>query len=632
MAKTARIPTRLINLLAITAVVFSSVLAILFAGQLPLDFHSFRQTQTALTAYWFIQEGYKIAYETPVAGYPWQIPFEFPIYQYIVAAISQISGLSVTAVGRMVSFGFLLLCLPVVWAINKRLSLPPIVMAFFAAILFTTPVYVYWGRAILIETAALFFVLLAIKYFLDYLFDAKSIPRLFLFSFFMSLGMLQKPTTALPVLVVLSAVLLVDEVKRAKVTGFPKLAQAIAPAAAIAVPVVITFVWTHYTDVIKSANPLGQALTSSALAAWNWGTIGQRFSLDLWREVLVVRILVANLCWLSGLAVIAASLRSNAARRVKIIMLVSIAMGLLPLFMFTNLHIVHDYYQMSCVIFLTYALAIGLGAVVVPLASVWTGAILLMALMAGNLIALRQTGYLAEMMVTFGRENPDVVVSEILKRELPPARQFVAFGNDYNSKLSYLSERKSFSVPDWFKDFPNVMAKPEAYVEQGKLGAVVACSDVPSQVQVLDWAAAHGNWKVGETGGCNIAVPAHGLEGIPSPDACRGSIDRAEVTKTGGRNIVAIAGWADAGTSSTGADGVFLAIQPDGKPPVYLDTLRVPRLDVNKALNVDTSEDLGFSRVFATDLTAGKYKVSIILQSHGRSSACAFEKVLNIPE
>ena len=56
----------------------------------------------------------------------------------------------------------------------------------FAAILFTTPIYVYWGRAILIETAALFFVLLAVKYFLDYLLDAKTTPRLLLFSFFMS--------------------------------------------------------------------------------------------------------------------------------------------------------------------------------------------------------------------------------------------------------------------------------------------------------------------------------------------------------------------------------------------------------------------------------------------------------------
>ena len=632
MAKTAQIPTRLINLLAISAVIFSSLLAVLFAGQLPLDYHSFRQTQTALTAYWFIREGYKLVYETPVAGYPWQIPFEFPIYQYIVAAISQTFGLPITAVGRLVSFGFLLLCLPVVWAINRRLSLPPIVVAFFAGLLFTTPIYVYWGRAILIETAALFFVLLAVKYFLDYLLDAKTTPRLLLFSFFMSLGMLQKPTTALPVLVVLAAVLVVADVKRAKVLGLHNLVQAFAPAMAIAIPVLVAFAWTHYTDVIKTANPLGQALTSAALASWNWGTPGQRFTVELWWDVLVMRILAMNLGWFLGLVIIAASFVSNASRRLKLIMVLSIAMGLLPLFMFTNLHIVHEYYQTSCVIFLTYALAVGLGAVVAPLAGVWTAAVLLSVLVVANLIALNKTGYLSEMMLTFGRETRAVAIGEILKRELPPDRQFVAFGIDWSSTLPYLSERKSFSVPAWFKDLANVIANPQAYVEQGKLGAVVACSDEPNQLQVLDWAASHGNWKVGTTSGCNIALPAHGLEVIPSSDACRGNIDQAEAAKAHGRNIVTIAGWTTVGTPPSGPDGIFVAIQPDGKPPIYLDTLRVPRLDANKQLKVDSSDDLGFSRVFATDLPSGKYTVSVILQSHGRYSACAIDKALNIPD
>ncbi|MGH7490376.1 MAG: glycosyl transferase, partial [bacterium] len=45
-----------------------------------LDLHNFRQAQTAISAYWSWREGFKLAYETPVLGYPWAIPFEFPIY------------------------------------------------------------------------------------------------------------------------------------------------------------------------------------------------------------------------------------------------------------------------------------------------------------------------------------------------------------------------------------------------------------------------------------------------------------------------------------------------------------------------------------------------------------------------
>src|SRR5262249_52359859 len=51
------------------------------------DLHQFRQTQTAIAAYWIWRGGPWLAYETPVLGYPWSIPFEFPIFQYLLAAL-----------------------------------------------------------------------------------------------------------------------------------------------------------------------------------------------------------------------------------------------------------------------------------------------------------------------------------------------------------------------------------------------------------------------------------------------------------------------------------------------------------------------------------------------------------------
>ena len=35
-----------------------------------LDHHEFRQTQTALTSYWTVQEGFRLDYITPVLGPP----------------------------------------------------------------------------------------------------------------------------------------------------------------------------------------------------------------------------------------------------------------------------------------------------------------------------------------------------------------------------------------------------------------------------------------------------------------------------------------------------------------------------------------------------------------------------------
>src|SRR6516164_5284174 len=50
-----------------------------------LGLHMWRQTQTAMTSYWFVHEGFRMDYQTPVFGPPWSIPFEFPFYQALVA-------------------------------------------------------------------------------------------------------------------------------------------------------------------------------------------------------------------------------------------------------------------------------------------------------------------------------------------------------------------------------------------------------------------------------------------------------------------------------------------------------------------------------------------------------------------
>ena len=43
------------------------------------DLHAFRQTQTAITVTYLLKVGPWLAYQTPVLGPPWAIPFEFPL-------------------------------------------------------------------------------------------------------------------------------------------------------------------------------------------------------------------------------------------------------------------------------------------------------------------------------------------------------------------------------------------------------------------------------------------------------------------------------------------------------------------------------------------------------------------------
>src|ERR1700733_12178228 len=73
-----------------------------------LGMHSFRQTQTAITAYWILRGSPWFAYHTPVLGAPWSIPYEFPMYQLVVAAVVKLTGLQLDPAGRLVSYLFLL--------------------------------------------------------------------------------------------------------------------------------------------------------------------------------------------------------------------------------------------------------------------------------------------------------------------------------------------------------------------------------------------------------------------------------------------------------------------------------------------------------------------------------------------
>src|SRR5271154_4345091 len=67
------------------------------------DFHGFRQAQTAISAESIRNGGPILRYETPVLGPPWSLPFEFPLYQALVALLARIFGTPIDQTGRFVS-------------------------------------------------------------------------------------------------------------------------------------------------------------------------------------------------------------------------------------------------------------------------------------------------------------------------------------------------------------------------------------------------------------------------------------------------------------------------------------------------------------------------------------------------
>src|SRR6478736_7286240 len=52
----------------------------------------FRQAQTAHSVFWIKAEhNFSPAYPTPVLGKPWSVPMEFPLYQWTVVAVSDVT-------------------------------------------------------------------------------------------------------------------------------------------------------------------------------------------------------------------------------------------------------------------------------------------------------------------------------------------------------------------------------------------------------------------------------------------------------------------------------------------------------------------------------------------------------------
>ncbi|HSB97217.1 MAG TPA: hypothetical protein VLC91_12255 [Spongiibacteraceae bacterium] len=467
-------PSKTLIALAFALFGFALWVTIQFAAQPLLEAYGFRQTQTALTSYWFMKDGFKLAYETPVAGAPWSIPFEFPLYQWLAAEIAGIMGWPLGAVGRVLSFVFLAACLWPAAAITKKLSLNSNVFWLFACLLFSSPLYLFWGRSFLIETMALFFAFAFIPFVIQLQRYPQSLTAASLAALFMTLALLQKVTTGLPVLGVMSLSYLFSQAaRRPKI--IPSLRAMVAFLFAFVLPFIIAMGWTYYSDQVKSENALGIQLTSAALRGWNFGSLSQRLTLPFWAEVVWQRVVEGNLNGLFGLFLISNAIFFTKDVVARWTIAAAVAVFMLSMLAFTNLHYVHDYYQTSATLFLIGALAIAVAYSRNLQLNSWTVTAIAILLIAGNLYQFHKH-YWKSLHATFPvTENRTMAIAEIIRANTPPNSAFVAFGNTWNSEISYYAERKSFTVPEFFNAYERAWTHPEEFLGGAPLGAIVVC-------------------------------------------------------------------------------------------------------------------------------------------------------------
>ena len=199
-----------ILLLVVTAILLACQYWLGTLNQPLIDDHEFRQTQTALTSL-FIEPSLNgiLNYETPVLGAPWSIPFEFPLFQLLAAQLEDISGLSLSASGRLLSVLFGLGCIWPATNLMHRHGLGYLAMGIFTILYLTSSIYLYWNRSFLIESAALFFTLASLDCYSQLRNRHEDVNmyngiKVSAFAIILSLALLVKVTTALPAMALMT--------------------------------------------------------------------------------------------------------------------------------------------------------------------------------------------------------------------------------------------------------------------------------------------------------------------------------------------------------------------------------------------------------------------------------------------
>lgn len=325
-------------------------------NNLIINKHGFRQTQTALSAYYAAEEGFRIDYITPVLGPPWSIPMEFPVYQWAVALFSKAFNHDLVQSGRLISLVFFYMSLIAVYGMCRLFLKDEIYPLIVISLILCHPIYIFWSRTFMIESTVLFF---SSAYLFTFMMacERKKQGLIYVSACLGLLGAMIKVTTFFIFLCGAGMAFFYYSYGETKErNGKVPVGKMLANAFFIGViPVLFAFGWVTYSDAVKELNPYAAFLTSSNLKTWNFGSIEQKLSIDVWNRifehaaVLKGKYISQNLNILIASAIFALGFFLVKKKQAFILLGALYIVG--PL-VFTNLFYVHDYYHYANSVFL----------------------------------------------------------------------------------------------------------------------------------------------------------------------------------------------------------------------------------------------------------------------------------------
>ncbi|MGA3015596.1 MAG: glycosyltransferase family 39 protein [Bryobacteraceae bacterium] len=433
-----------------------------------MDQHGFRQAQTAITVEYLLKGGPWFAYETPVLGPPWSIPFEFPLYQWIVASTVLILRIPIDQAGRLISALFFYASLAPLYFLLRRLGLSTAERLPFLILMVSSPLYIFWSRTVMIESCALFFGLLYLAAAAKYLDQPR--PAYAVWTLLSgSLAALVKLTTFFGFAVCAVWFLLADRYFRKRSDRQRGLGHLIYVCSAVMFPFFIGYAWSLFAEAQRLLNPLASVLSLKALNEFTLGTVN-RLSASQWGVFWsrgITDVLGSNLLILP-LVVVMPFLR----RKERSICCLSAATFLVVQLTFANLYFVHNYYQYANGVFLIAALGFSIaGLLRLDGPGKVSGLILLGASVVFGLYQY-QTSFHRLQRTNNLWVQP---TADAIRLNSKPDDAVVIYGMDWSSELPYASHRRAIMVKDGAPPEDPRIQRVVANLANRRLGALAAC-------------------------------------------------------------------------------------------------------------------------------------------------------------
>lgn len=428
--------------------------------------NEFRQTQTALSALFTQRDGYRLDYPLPLFGPPWTAPLEFPLYQWCVAAVSSAGHYPLVAAGRGVSLTCFYLTLPALWLLGRRAGLSPWAGAVGLALVLASPLYIFYSRALLIESMALMWGL----WFLAATAEALGTRRHAWLGFAMLAGIaagLVKITTWMVCLLPLSLLFVhtVWTAGRARSSwAGPEWSRSWTIIAATLPGVVVSLAWVAFADAIKSSHSLTAFLTSAHLRGFTFGSGADRLARDTWTAIAHTGgPAVGSLLLVPAIGV--AAVWSGRGRIPALVLLAVFAAA--PL-IFPILYGRHDYY------FYATAWLIPAAAALVS-TGLWqrrqrfAAAALVVLCLGGELRSYFQHYAGAQGVLTDGGS----ALTHALRDITDPDDVLVVAGADWNAFIAFYAERRSLMLRGAESADPQTVAAAFGRLESDSVAALI---------------------------------------------------------------------------------------------------------------------------------------------------------------